>query len=163
MRHYEIVFLVHSNQSEEQVNATVDRYKALITKNKGNVDRFEDWGRRPLSYPINKTTKAHYILMNVTCDLQTLQEIQSSFRHNDAIIRELILSTKHPVTEPSPMMRQLKAAAEQEQQEQSKKASSDAAADQTEEEKEEEAAPSLESNSSSEASSEENDTASDDS
>jgi len=105
MRHYEIVFLVHPDQSE-QVPGMVDRYKAMITENKGRVDRFEDWGRRQLSYSINKVRKAHYILMNITCDLKTLEEVESSFRYNDAIIRDLILSKKSIITEPSPMMNQ---------------------------------------------------------
>lgn len=104
MRHYEIVFLVHPDQSE-QVPAMVDRYKKIVTARSGHVHRFEDWGRRQLAYPINKIHKAHYVLMNVECDKEAYDEICSNFRFNDAVIRNFILVRDKAVTEPSPMMR----------------------------------------------------------
>ena len=100
MRHYEIVFLVHPDQSS-QVQAMVDRYKATIDGASGKVHRHEDWGRRHLAYPIKKIHKAHYVLMNVECDQATLDELESGFRFNDAILRSMILSKKEAVTEPS--------------------------------------------------------------
>lgn len=105
MRHYEIVFLVHPDQSE-QVPLMVERYKTLIKNGNGVVHRFEDWGRRQLAYPINKVHKAHYVLLNVECDSTTRKEIENSFRFNDAILRNLILLRKHAITEQSPMLRQ---------------------------------------------------------
>lgn len=105
MRHYEIVFLVHPDQSE-QVLSIVERYKTLIKNNNGIVHRFEDWGRRQLAYPINKVHKAHYVLLNIECDNSTLQEIANSFRFNDAILRNLVLQRKGAITEPSPMLKQ---------------------------------------------------------
>ena len=105
MRHYEIVFLVHPDQSE-QVPYMVERYKTLIKNNKGLIHRFEDWGRRQLAYPINKIHKAHYVLFNIECDSKTLKEIENSFRFNDAILRHLVLSRKYAITEPSPMAKQ---------------------------------------------------------
>src|SRR3989337_4418881 len=105
MRHYEIVFLVHPDQSE-QVASMVDRYKTLIKNNNGVVHRFEDWGRRQLAYPINKIHKAHYVLLNIECDDNTLKEIANNFRFNDAILRNLILHRKHALTEQSPMLKQ---------------------------------------------------------
>ncbi|HBC71217.1 MAG TPA: 30S ribosomal protein S6 [Coxiellaceae bacterium] len=105
MRHYEIVFLVHPDQSE-QVSSMVDRYKTLIKNNNGIVHRFEDWGRRQLAYPINKIHKAHYVLLNIECDDNTLKEIVNSFRFNDAILRNLVLHRKHAITEQSPMLKQ---------------------------------------------------------
>jgi small subunit ribosomal protein S6 len=104
MRHYEIVFLVHPDQSE-QVPAMVEKYKQILTSNGGVVHRFEDWGRRQLAYPINKIHKAHYILMNVECGIEQLNEVTTAFRFNDAVIRNLVVSTDGAVTEPSPMMR----------------------------------------------------------
>ena len=103
MRHYEIVFLVHPDQSE-QVPAMIDRYKAMIEKGKGNIHRLEAWGRKQLAYPINKVHKAHYILMNIECDQDTLNELTATFRFNDAIIRNLVLKRKTAITEPSSMM-----------------------------------------------------------
>jgi len=103
MRHYEIVFLVHPDQSE-QVPAMVERYKTLVKNNKGIVHRFEDWGRRQLAYPINKIHKAHYVLLNVECDNNTLKEIENSFRFNDAVLRNLILHRNYAITGQSPMM-----------------------------------------------------------
>jgi len=108
MRHYEIVYLVHPDQSE-QVNAMADRYKSVITEAGGAVHRYEDWGRRQLAYPINKIHKAHYILMNVEVSQETLDEIENLFRFNDAIIRNLVLKMKGPETEPSIMMKEVEA------------------------------------------------------
>lgn len=100
MRHYEIVFLVHPDQSA-QVPAMVDRYKATIEAAAGKIHRLEDWGRRHLAYPINKVHKAHYVLMNIECDQPTLEELESGFRFNDAILRSMTLLRKEAVTEPS--------------------------------------------------------------
>ncbi|MGH8603417.1 MAG: 30S ribosomal protein S6, partial [Gammaproteobacteria bacterium] len=86
MRHYEIVFLVHPDQSE-QVPAMIERYRSMIEGKEGRIHRLEDWGRRPLTYPINKAHKAHYVLMNVECDGETLSQLTSAFRFNDAVIR----------------------------------------------------------------------------
>ncbi|MDR9438667.1 MAG: 30S ribosomal protein S6 [Halomonas sp.] len=104
MRHYEIVFMVHPDQSE-QVPAMVERYTGLVTENGGTVHRLEDWGRRHLAYPINKIHKAHYVLMNIECSGETLDEIENIFRFNDAIIRSLVVRAKEAVTEASPMMK----------------------------------------------------------
>jgi small subunit ribosomal protein S6 len=104
MRHYEIVFLVHPDQSE-QVPSMIERYKKVITARDGSVHRLEDWGRRQLAYPINKIHKAHYVLMNVECDLQALEELTSNFRFNDAVIRHLILICDQAITEPSPVLK----------------------------------------------------------
>ncbi|MDZ7854015.1 MAG: 30S ribosomal protein S6 [Halomonas sp.] len=104
MRHYEIVFMVHPDQSE-QVPAMVERYTSLVTENGGTVHRLEDWGRRHMAYPINKIHKAHYVLMNVECSGETLDEIENIFRFNDAIIRSLVVRAKEAVTEASPMMK----------------------------------------------------------
>jgi small subunit ribosomal protein S6 len=100
MRHYEIVLLIHPDQSS-QVSAMVDRYKATIEGASGTIHRLEDWGRRHLAYPISKVHKAHYVLMNVECDRETLIELESAFRFNDAILRSMTLLQKGPVTEPS--------------------------------------------------------------
>jgi len=100
MRHYEIVFLVHPDQSS-QVQAMVDRYKATIEDASGTVHRLEDWGRRHLAYPIKKIHKAHYVLMNVECDQATLDELESGFRFNDAILRSMTLLKKEAVTDTS--------------------------------------------------------------
>lgn len=104
MRHYEIVFLVHPDQSE-QVPSMIERYKKIITARGGSIHRLEDWGRRQLAYPINKIHKAHYVLMNIECDLQALEELTSNFRFNDAVIRHLILTLDHAITEPSPVLK----------------------------------------------------------
>jgi small subunit ribosomal protein S6 len=104
MRHYEIVFMVHPDQSE-QVPAMVERYTSIVTENGGTVHRLEDWGRRHLAYPINKIHKAHYVLMNVECTGETLEEIENIFRFNDAIIRSLVVRCKEAITEASPMMK----------------------------------------------------------
>lgn len=108
MRHYEIVFLVHPDQSE-QVTAMADRYKSVIEQSGGVVHRHEDWGRRQLAYPINKIHKAHYVMMNVEVDQETLDEVENLFRFNDAIIRSLVLKMKEAETEPSIMMKEVEA------------------------------------------------------
>ena len=100
MRHYEIVFLVHPDQSS-QVPAMVERYKSTIETTSGIIHRLEDWGRRQLAYPIKKIHKAHYILMNVECDQTTLDELESGFRFNDAVLRSMTLVKKEAITEPS--------------------------------------------------------------
>ncbi|MDD5271441.1 MAG: 30S ribosomal protein S6 [Methylovulum sp.] len=102
MRHYEIIFLVHPDQSA-QVPAMVERYKSTIETANGKIHRLEDWGRRHLAYPIKKIHKAHYVLMNVECDQPTLDELESGFRFNDAILRSMTLLQKHAVTAPSPI------------------------------------------------------------
>jgi small subunit ribosomal protein S6 len=107
MRHYEIVFIVHPDQSE-QVPAMIERYRALITANKGSIHRLEDWGRRQLAYPIQKIHKAHYVLMNIECDQATLDELEHGFKFNDAVIRHLTMGTKVAATGPSPMMKEEK-------------------------------------------------------
>ena len=104
MRHYEIVFLVHPDQSD-QVPGMIDRYKSEIEKNGGKIHRLEDWGRRQLAYPIDKLHKAHYVLMNVEAEQEAIDNIENNFRYNDAIIRNLVIRTSGPVTEPSPMMK----------------------------------------------------------
>ncbi|MCK5359515.1 MAG: 30S ribosomal protein S6 [Gammaproteobacteria bacterium] len=103
MRHYEIVFLVHPDQSE-QVPAMIDRYKTVINDAAGSIHRLEDWGRRQLAYPIKKIHKAHYVLMNIECSLDTLREIENIFRFNDAIIRSIVLKKDQPVTDASHLM-----------------------------------------------------------
>ena len=104
MRHYEIVFMVHPDQSE-QVPAMVERYRSMIDSNGGKVNRLEDWGRRQLAYPINKVHKAHYVLMNIECGAETLEQLGSAFRFNDAVIRNLIIKRDEAVTEPSPLLK----------------------------------------------------------
>ena len=104
MRHYEIVFLVHPDQSE-QVPGMIERYSSLISQGGGVMHRTEDWGRRQLAYPINKIHKAHYILLNVECALETLEEIETAFRFNDAVLRNLIMKRKNPDKEESPLMK----------------------------------------------------------
>ncbi|MBE0468889.1 MAG: 30S ribosomal protein S6 [Methyloprofundus sp.] len=100
MRHYEIVFLVHPDQSS-QVPAMIDRYRATIEGASGAIHRLEDWGRRHLAYPIKKLQKAHYVLMNIECDQATLAELESSFRFNDAVLRSMTLLRKAAITEAS--------------------------------------------------------------
>ena len=107
MRYYEIVFLVHPDQSE-QVPTMVERYQKMITDSGGSIHRNEDWGRRKLTYPINKIHKAHYILMNIECKKSIIDEIVSGFRFNDAILRYLLLNCKEAVTEPSPILEDMK-------------------------------------------------------
>ncbi len=105
MRHYEIVFLVHPDQSE-QVPAMVDRYKSVIETAGGKIHRLEDWGRRQLAYPINKVHKAHYVLMNVEATGEALTELETLFRFNDAVIRNLVIRRDEAVTEASPLMKE---------------------------------------------------------
>lgn len=105
MRHYEVVFIVHPDQSE-QVPGMVERYRQLITQGEGIIHRQEDWGRRLLTYPIQKVHKAHYVLMNIECSTQVLDELESAFRFNDAVLRHLTIQMKSAVTTPSPMMRE---------------------------------------------------------
>jgi small subunit ribosomal protein S6 len=100
MRHYEVVFMVHPDQSE-QVPAMIERYRATIESKDGKIHRLEDWGRRQLAYPIQKLAKAHYVLMNIECGTEELAELESAFRFNDAVLRNLIISRKDAVTEPS--------------------------------------------------------------
>ncbi len=104
MRHYEVVFLVHPDQSE-QVPAMLERYKGMITAGGGQVPRLEDWDRRQLAFPISKAHQAHYILMNVETDQKTLAELTGAFRFSDAVLRHLVIKMDGPVTEPSPMAR----------------------------------------------------------
>ena len=129
MRHYEIVFLVHPDQSE-QVPGMIERYSNLITEGGGNIHRTEDWGRRQLAYPINKIHKAHYVLLNIECSKEVLDEIDTAFRFNDAVIRNLLMSRKHADTEDSPIMKQ-------ERESREKKDREEARAAQSEEKKEE--------------------------
>ena len=103
MRHYEIVFIVHPDQSE-QVPTMVERYRSLVTGKTGKIHRLEDWGRRQLAYPINKIYKAHYVCMNIECDNETLTELETAFRFNDAVLRHLTVKKDAAETAPSPMM-----------------------------------------------------------
>ncbi len=104
MRHYEIVVMVHPDQSE-QVPGMIERYSATVTNAGGHIRRLEDWGRRQLAYPINKLHKAHYILMNVEAPQEVIDELENQFRFNDAVIRSMLMRVKHAVTEASPMMK----------------------------------------------------------
>lgn len=104
MRHYEVVFIVHPDQSE-QVPAMTERYQTLVTGNGGKVHRTEDWGRRQLAYPIQKLVKAHYVCLNIECDQATLEELEHSFRYNDAILRNLIIQSKKAPASASIMMK----------------------------------------------------------
>ena len=107
MRHYEIVFIVHPDQSE-QVPAMIERYRTLVTSKGGHIHRLEDWGRRQLAYPIQKIHKAHYVLMNIECNQEALDELEHAFRFNDAVLRHLTVKTKAAVIEPSAMMKEEK-------------------------------------------------------
>ena len=104
MRHYEICFIVHPDQSE-QVPAMIERYKAAVESHGGKIHRLEDWGRRQLAYPIEKLVKAHYVLMNNECGPEVLEELENNFRYNDAVLRHLTVKMKKAETEPSPMMK----------------------------------------------------------
>ena len=104
MRHYELCILVHPDQSE-QVPAMIERRKTLVAEQNGKIERVEDWGRRQLAYPIEKLVKAHYVLMNIECGHETIEEIENGFRFNDAILRHLTVKTKHAETAPSVMMK----------------------------------------------------------
>ena len=120
MRHYEVVFIVHPDQSE-QVPAMIERYKSTVTTQGGQVHRVEDWGRRQLAYMIQKLAKAHYVCLNIECGKETLAELEHAFKFNDAVLRHLIVQTKKAETAPSPMMKEVareeakKAAAQTEQ------------------------------------------------
>ncbi|WP_031435475.1 30S ribosomal protein S6 [Methylomarinum vadi] len=129
MRHYEIVFLVHPDQSA-QVPAMIERYKATIEGASGYIHRLEDWGRRQLAYPIKKIHKAHYVLMNIECDQDTLDELESGFRFNDAILRSMTLVRQEAITDPSPIIAAEGGAAEE------KSSSADAKEESDEEEEE---------------------------
>jgi small subunit ribosomal protein S6 len=107
MRHYEVVFIVHPDQSE-QVPAMIERYKTLVTSRNGAIHRLEDWGRRQMAYPIQKVHKAHYVLMNIECDGETLEELEHAFKFNDAVLRHLTVKTRKAVVTPSPMMKEEK-------------------------------------------------------
>jgi small subunit ribosomal protein S6 len=106
MRHYEIVFIVHPDQSE-QVPAMIDRYKSILTSHGGKVHRIEDWGRRQMAYMIDKLAKAHYVCMNIECDQKTLEELEHAFKFNDAVLRHLIVKLKKAEVEPSIMMKEV--------------------------------------------------------
>jgi ribosomal protein S6 len=108
MRHYEIVFIVHPDQSE-QVPAMIERYRGIVEARSGRIHRMEDWGRRQLAYPIQKLHKAHYALMNIECDNETLVELEHAFKFNDAVLRHLIVAMEEAVVTPSVMMREDKA------------------------------------------------------
>lgn len=105
MRHYEIVFLVHPDQSE-QVPSMIERYRASIETGNGVVHRLEDWGRRQLAYPIDKLHKAHYVLMNIESDAEVLAELESAFKFNDAVLRSLVIRRKSAITETSPLAKE---------------------------------------------------------
>ncbi|MDF3054412.1 MAG: rpsF [Gammaproteobacteria bacterium] len=109
MRHYEIVVLIHPDQSD-QVPSMLKRYEEIIGETKGQIHRLEDWGRRQLAYPINKIHKAHYLLMNIECAKAALDELNSLFRYNDAVIRTMVLNRDEPITTPSPIMKEMAAA-----------------------------------------------------
>ena len=106
MRHYEIVFIVHPDQSE-QVPAMIERYKSILTTHGGKVYRIEDWGRRQMAYMIDKLAKAHYVCMNIECDQKTLEELEHAFKFNDAVLRHLIVKVKKAEIEPSIMMKEV--------------------------------------------------------
>lgn len=108
MRHYEIVFIVHPDQSE-QVPAMIERYRGMVTTNGGKIHRLEDWGRRQLAYQIQKIHKAHYVLMNIECDRTTLEELEHAFKFNDAVLRHLTIQMREAVVAPSAMMKEEKA------------------------------------------------------
>jgi small subunit ribosomal protein S6 len=107
MRHYEICFIVHPDQSE-QVPAMIERYRATVTSRNGTIHRLEDWGRRQLAFPLAKVHKAHYVLMNIECDGETLVELEHSFKFNDAVLRHLVMKMERAWTTPSPMMKEEK-------------------------------------------------------
>lgn len=104
MRHYEVVFLVHPDQSE-QVPAMVERYRSIVENDNGTIHRFEDWGRRQLAYPIQKLHKAHYVMMNIECGQSALDEIESAFRFNDAVLRKMVIKRKEAITEDSLLLK----------------------------------------------------------
>lgn len=120
MRHYELCIIVHPDQSE-QVPAMIERYKSLVAEQGGQIHRIEDWGRRALAYPIEKLVKAHYLLLNIECNHETLAEIENGFRFNDAVLRHLTIKMKKAETAPSPMMKAV-------EKEEAKKVAAEAAA-----------------------------------
>lgn len=127
MRHYEVVFLVHPDQSE-QVPGMIERYTQLMADSGGKIHRLEDWGRRQLAYPINKIHKAHYVLMNIECNGEALEELSTLFRFNDAVIRNLVIKAKAPVTEESLILKGEREGKERKQRaEQKRKMEEDAA------------------------------------
>lgn len=126
MRHYEIVFIVHPDQSE-QVPGMIERYRNTITQGGGRIHRIEDWGRRQLAYPIQKVFKAHYVLMNIECDQETVDELNNSFKFSDAVLRHLIVKMTKAVTEPSPMMKEEKSKSLMERGAEAKPAETEAA------------------------------------
>ena len=126
MRHYEICFIVHPDQSE-QVPAMIERYKGVIAQRNGIVHRLEDWGRRQLTYPIQKVHKAHYVLMNIECDQETVDELEHSFKFSDAVLRHLIIKMTKAVTAPSPMMKEEKSRSVMERAPEAKSAEAPAA------------------------------------
>lgn len=125
MRHYEVVFIVHPDQSE-QVPAMTERYQTLVTSHGGKIHRSEDWGRRQLAYPIQKLVKAHYVCLNIECDQKTLDELEHSFRYNDAVLRHLVIKSKAAPTGSSVMMKSV-------EREESRKATAEAVVEQDEE------------------------------
>lgn len=127
MRHYEIVFIVHPDQSE-QVPAMIERYRTLVTGRNGQIHRLEDWGRRQMAYPIQKVHKAHYVLMNIECDGEALNELEHAFKFNDAVLRHLTIKMKKAVTTPSPMMKEEKSRSLSTSSEEAKPAESSEAA-----------------------------------
>lgn len=131
MRHYEIVFMVHPDQSE-QVPGMIERYTATVTNGGGKVHRLEDWGRRQLAYSINKVHKAHYVLMNVECSEEALEELTTNFRYNDAVLRNLVIRTDEAVTEESPIAKADKESRERKQPRAPRREESDTAADMSE-------------------------------
>ncbi len=121
MRHYEIVFLVHPDQSE-QVPSMIERYRSTIEKDGGKIHRLEDWGRRQLAYAIDKLHKAHYVMMNVEIDATALEELETAFRYNDAVLRNLIIKRNDAVTDESPIMKQERESKERKQRSDSSRA-----------------------------------------
>ncbi|GLR71763.1 30S ribosomal protein S6 [Agaribacter marinus] len=105
MRHYEIVFMVHPDQSE-QVPGMIEKYRAILEQDGGKIDRLEDWGRRQLAYPIEKLHKAHYVLINTQATAEAVEELETAFRFNDIVLRNLVMRTKSATTEPSPMAKE---------------------------------------------------------
>ena len=131
MRHYEIVFMVHPDQSE-QVPGMIERYSATIAKDGGQVHRLEDWGRRQLAYPINKIHKAHYVLMNVEASAEAMDELSTTFRYNDAVIRNLVIRRDEPVTEESFIMKAEKESRERKSRYEERQAAESARAEKSE-------------------------------
>ena len=127
MRHYEIVFLVHPDQSE-QVSGMIERYTQLMADSGGQIHRLEDWGRRQLAYPINKIHKAHYVLLNIECNGEALEELTTLFRFNDAVIRNLVIKTKAPVTEETFILKGEREGKERKQRAEQKRKQEEAAA-----------------------------------